>query len=543
MEYTVTVRRLVRLPALIVAALVMPTGAAAEDVLFEEGLAAWEAGEYAIAYDKLIEYRNGPYDRRPEVDYILGTSGCRMPERHAWGHDVLDWMLYAYPLTEDSRATIADERDRCKDEVMAGRTLRGIDKIVEERAATMTGFSDQFAWATEESDPITAYPLRRTRSISEEKLAARLIPLTDLAGAEALAASLRPSARVLIHEHFLLIGDDGHSEEDLVSIGQTLEAFLRFLLGNYDIQPPAWFITVHLLPSPNDVRKLALKIHGLDASRRTVSYAFLEDASVAGAAQGDAAGVIMHELFHLLVRARFGDIPQWLDEGIGALYEAPGRRADDYFGLPNWRGRVLEELWSERPTINELIRSEWFLLDDPTAVPSTKEVRTGGRPESDNERRQAAMMAMARYFALYLDQRGELDKVFKGLRDRGFGELNGSARAHAVAIVESTLGRTVADIDQDFTLWFRSGGPALSREARQPLASVDADHGDGKAYVTRASVNVRAGPSTNHDIVSTLEKGTRVVVFGEREEWFEVRLPDDTQAYIHGDYLEPVAAP
>ena len=536
-----SIRHLIALSVLLVSALgAFPVTA---DTLFDEGLAAWDAGEYSLAYDKLIEYRKGPYGRRPEVDYMLGTSGCRMPERHAWGHDVLDWMLYAYPLTDESRATVVDERDRCREEIMSGRTLRGIDKIVEERAAAMTGFGEQFDWAIEEQQPITAYPLRRTRSIKAEKLAARLVPLTDIAGAESLAASLRSKARVLVHEHFLLISDVSDSAEDLIPVGQALDAYLDFLGRFYGIEPPPYFITVHLLESPKDVRKLALNVHGLDASRETVSYTYLDDASVAGAVSGDAAGVIQHELFHLLMRERFGDIPLWLDEGIAGLYEVSGRRGDDYFGLPNWRGRVLEELWGDRPTIDELIRSEWYLLDDPNAVQSTNEVRTGGRPDGDNEMRQAAMMAMARYFAMYLDQRDELSKVFVALRDRGFDELNGSARAHAVALVEDTLGRPVAEIDQDFSLWFRSGGPALAKEARQPLSSVEAEDGGGNAYVTSASVNVRAGPSTNSDVVTTLGKGTRVAVFGEREEWFEVRLPDGTQAYIHGDYLEPAAAP
>jgi hypothetical protein len=38
-----------------------------------------------------------------------------------------------------------------------------------------------------------------------------------------------------------------------------------------------------------------------------------------------------------------------------------------YWGVDDWRGEVLRQLWDEhKPTLEELIRSEWYLLDDPS---------------------------------------------------------------------------------------------------------------------------------------------------------------------------------
>ena len=112
-----------------------------------------------------------------------------------------------------------------------------------------------------------------------------------------------------------------------------------------------------------EVKQLAERRHGLDVSSATIGYAFVEDASIVAAVPTTAAGTVLHELFHLLVRSNFGDVPQWLDEGIAGLYEVSGRRGDVYFGLENWRRKVLETTWDVRPDLAELIRAEWFLFD------------------------------------------------------------------------------------------------------------------------------------------------------------------------------------
>lgn len=70
-------------------------------------------------------------------------------------------------------------------------------------------------------------------------------------------------------------------------------------------------------------------------------------------------------------------------------------------------------------------------------------------------RKQAAMMATARYAALYLQERGQLVDVYRAVRDRGFDELAGPAPDHAVALVEAALGQPIEAIDAAFVAWFR----------------------------------------------------------------------------------------
>ncbi len=506
--------------------------------LYDRGRAAWSAGDYPGALTALLTFRQEPYGRRPDVDYMLGTSGCRVAERVTWGRDVLDWMLYAYALTYQSRVHVSRERDRCRDVELA-RLDGDLTQIVEERAAGMTGFGKTFYWAAREEQPVASYPIRRKREMAKEELLARRIPVGEEAAAVALARSLSPDGRALVHEHFLLVSEAGHEPSDLRAIGRTLNRYIGFLEASYGMVPPAHYLAVYLVKSHYDVSEMAERMHGLDVSRATVGYAFVDDASVVAAVPEQAAGTVLHELFHLLVRERFGDVPQWLDEGMAALYEVSGRNGDRYFGLPNWRGRVLDELWDVRPDIGTLIRTEWFLFDDPEQARSLGE---DGQPANIflsvlEGKRQAATMATARYFALYLEQRGELAPVFKAMRDQGFSTLEGDARDHAVGLVEATLGRDAATLDAEFADWFLSGQAQRPRDGLTPVAY------GAPLYDATADVNVRTGPSTAYSKITLLRRGTQVAVFDEQDGWYELRLADGTVAFVSADYLAQSGKP
>jgi len=533
------VKRLVLLLLLCLAA----PGARA-DTLYESGREAWRAGRYAEAHATLLEFRRLPYGRRADVDFMLGTAACRLPARRDWGHGVLDWMLYGYALTVDSRAVVVRERDRCRDRLLADLAVGTLEAIVEERAAGMTGYGKTFYWAEQEKQPLGSYPIRRIRAMARAELLARLVPVGDRTRALALAGELQPRGRPLVHDRFLLLSGAGHGEADLRAIGQTLERYVRFLEAAFDIRPPAHYLTVHLMAEPYSVRQLADRLHGLDVSPATVGYAFVDDASVVAAVPGPAAGTVLHELFHLLVREGFGDIPQWLDEGIAALYEVSGRRGDAYFGLPNWRGRVLEQLWRDRPSVEELIRTEWFLFDDPGQA---RLLARGQRlPESFYDeragRRQAANMAMARYFVLYLDGRGELQTVYRALRDRDFAQPVDDARAEAVRLVEAALGRSVATLDREFVAWFRAGVQVPPVRPVPPAASPNAlpNARAAATHVATAGLNVRTGPGIAFSRMAGLARGDPVVVVGVRDGWSELALPGGATGFVASRYLVPI---
>ncbi|NVK42537.1 MAG: SH3 domain-containing protein [Oceanospirillaceae bacterium] len=498
-------------------------------VSLQEATLAWQAHRYQDAYGLLSQLRERPYGRQPVSDFMLATSGCRLDSvKRDYGHRLLDWMLYAYALSQPSRELVAAERDLCRklDLALGGITPGNIE---ERRSAGMRGYGKSFYWAGQDQ-PVSSYPMRRLRPISREELQRRQVPVGDAKQALALAESLAPGQRYLVEERLLIIGTRDHSDDDLKRVGQTLSRYLRFLERQYGVALPDYYLRIHLAGAPGEVRELAERLHGLDVSRATIGYAFVEDGAVVGFVPQSAAGTLLHELFHLLVRSNFGDIPQWLDEGVASLYEVSGRRGDEYFGLENWRRKVLDSQWHLRPTVAELIGSEWFLFDDPNQVRAFREEADyEGYHDHREGAKQAAMMATARYFALYLEQQNRLAPVYRAVRDGGLPSAGQSPREHTITLVESVLQQPIEVIDQNFVAWYRQDGRQSLRVSRE----------GGELFSATTGVSVRNGPGTAFDRLMIIPKDTIVAVHGRDGVWREVRLSDGNRAYIHSDYLVP----
>ena len=209
------------------------------------------------------------------------------------------------------------------------------------------------------------------------------------------------------------------------------------------IRPPASFITVYMVPNPNELHALADKIHGLDVSRGTLGYAFQNDASVLAVVDGVGVGTVLHEVFHLAVRSSYGAIPQWMDEGMASLYETCTRVGDRFLGEPNWRALVFKEMGLNFVPLGQVIASPWF-SDEPGT--------SSDRRRSPDE--QAYMMAMARYFALYLQEQGQLKKVFDAYRGRKPASGFVPAATQAVQLVEGAVGLPIATIETQFRAWY-----------------------------------------------------------------------------------------
>ncbi len=143
-------------------------------------------------------------------------------------------------------------------------------------------------------------------------------------------------------------------------------------------------------------------------------------------------------------------------------------------------------------------------------------------------------MATSRYFALFLEQKGKLEPVFRALRDRGFNDLKGDARDHSVRLLEDVTNQTVDELDSEFADWFQSGRAENITDLR------NLDTAGGTVYAANANVNIRTGPDTYYSIKTVLRRGNRVAVFGESEGWFQVRFSDGTTGFIFGRYLDTV---
>ena len=73
----------------------------------------------------------------------------------------------------------------------------------------------------------------------------------------------------------------------------------------------------------------------------------------------------------------------------------------------------------------------------------------------------------------------------------------------------------------------QTGNTSGGTVAREMVVTVTNDTG----------VNVRSGPSTDFDVISSLTNGTRVNVISESSGWYEVNLDGNKTGWVRSDFL------
>ena len=426
-------------------ALAAASQADAQSANYTRGRDNWLATRYPAAFPPLRLHRGEPYGRTAEVDYMLGTSGCRISGQRPWGARVLNYVLYSYALTSESRAQVQAQRDLCaakgKLAALPPEARQRLDRLV---PAGATARGKMFSF--DDDKTIAAYPARQTRALERAELERRLVAVGDPGKMETVLRSLAPAqARTRVTGRYAFVTTAGQTDAELDAIAAMLDRYVGFLQSEYGIRPPPHYLTLYLVEDIGDVQSVADSIHGLDVSPSTLGYAYQDDLSTVALIRGTQAGTLLHELFHLLVRGSFGDIPQWLDEGIAGLYEVSAARGGRQEGLPNWRGRVLRNGWSERPTLASIVSSPWFAFD------LTGQDNPGFVMPAE---RMALHLATARYFALFLQQRGQLGQVYRAFRERDPGAAEDPAKG-ALTLVEARLG-PMDGVQAEFDRWFQA---------------------------------------------------------------------------------------
>jgi hypothetical protein len=444
--------------------------------LFPLGKQAWERQDYQAAFGSLREFRERPYGRTLEVDYMLGTSACRISQQRTWGANVLQWISYAYELTPQGQAKIERELQLCRAEDTASPAPPSPDAG---RMVTAGVFSrgKSFHWLDQKT-AVTSYAPSHIREVTSSELSARLIRTNDKQGALRLASPISPRSKTFFSEHFLIVSESDHSSSQLRAASENFESFLSFLQNEYGLSPPLYFITIYLTPSLERMQRLARDLHGLRLDRATIGYSSLDDLSVLAVTPRTIYGTVLHELTHLLVRSNFGDIPPWLDEGLASLYESVIRKNGAYRGVPNWRGPILglfetnyedaDDLRRVVPSVARLVTTRWSSLYSAELL----DVNDYGAAAEKQALSQAAFFATARYFMLYLQYLGKLSEVYKAVSSySASAEFNGSPD-DVLKIIERILQQPVMVIETDFKEWLQVNGiidednPRFVRDSR-----------------------------------------------------------------------------
>lgn len=412
-------------------------------VWFEQIEALWMAQRYGEALPALKDYRRvAPYGRNEVVDYMIGTSACRVPGEEVLGQRMLQWVLAHYSLNAESREMVIAEQRRCPPSV---RMMPVSLSLVGVGPASTSGTRGKLYYYLNRGEdiPLANEPVEIHREIPLEELHARLFRPEQADSAVALVQGLLGERyRVAAYGPFVMASRN-HNSAQIERMAGGLARYMNFYADEYGMPRPPELITIYLTVEAGELLDVAERVHGIGISRNSLGYSFRDDLSMVGIVPGDGFGTLAHELFHLMVRRDFGDIPPWLDEGIAALYEVSETRPTGRIvGIRNWRGRVLRELWSMRPPVAALVEADWQAF----------EAQEGDGDPS----RQAANHATARYLMMYLQEQGTLAAVYKAFRAREALATSADPLPGALGVLEGAVGRPVDQLDRDFAAWFEA---------------------------------------------------------------------------------------
>ncbi len=196
---------------------------------------------------------------------------------------------------------------------------------------------------------------------------------------------LRGRFHVTVVRPFVVVGDGGRSQL------RRYTGFIRWvtdeLKRHYFSRDPSRILTVYLF---KDRRSYMVNARRLTGERPDTPYGFYSsrfDALIMNIKTG--GGTLSHELVHPFVEANFPDCPAWLNEGLGSLYEAVGRRKGKIWGFTNWR----------LPGLQRAIRKR--------AVPSFKHLTSRSQRQFYHQDR-GTNYSQSRYLVYYLQRRGLL---------------------------------------------------------------------------------------------------------------------------------------
>jgi len=126
---------------------------------------------------------------------------------------------------------------------------------------------------------------------------------------------------------------------------------------------------------------------------------------------GTGGGTLLHEMAHAMAEADYPDIPSWLNEGLGSLFEASmARRDGKVVGFTNWRLTGLQR------DIGKGTATKLAVLVKLSTAEFYGE-------------RSGANYACARYLMQYLQEKGKLEVFYARIRDGQDADAGAALRA------------------------------------------------------------------------------------------------------------------
>lgn len=399
----------------------------------------WRARKYEQVIPLLLAFRNQPGGRTWPVDYLVGTSECRVAGREKDGAAVLTYVLSNYRLPDSARSATEQEIQFCR---RPGSTIHS------EPPFFYVPVAGQVA-----SGPMVAgkggFEVARTE-VTTSTIKAIPVPINELKnrvfpadhGNQALQSAEKrlpgPSDGVVANGFVVVCHQ--RCDPSPMDVDNCLVQYKAPLQLEFDIKMPIDLVTVYLASDPHAVTDDASRLHGINLPLGTVAYSVYEDLSLVGIAPYGSCGSLAHELVHLSIRQNFGDSPPWMEEGLASEVAVAYPQAKDFKFSDSWRDDMLRKHWDLRPTVAQLLTMNWtnYAANDLSHVGKV-----------------ATVHAMAATFIRYLDAKKKLVPVYFALRDERFSPACGKIRSDE-SILQGQLGMNVAQIDDDFVKWFHA---------------------------------------------------------------------------------------
>ena len=137
-------------------------------------------------------------------------------------------------------------------------------------------------------------------------------------------------------------------------------------------------------------------------------------------------GTLVHELTHALIVYDFPAVPTWFNEGLASLHEQCYVRPERIVGAVNWRLPGLQQAIRDKKLrpLRELVTQRDFYGP-----------------------KRGLNYAQARYFVMYMQQRGVLKKFYEHFRDHHAGP------DADVKAVEHVFGSEIGKVESQFLRW------------------------------------------------------------------------------------------
>ncbi|MDP6379997.1 MAG: hypothetical protein QF662_01520 [Phycisphaerae bacterium] len=194
---------------------------------------------------------------------------------------------------------------------------------------------------------------------------------------------------------------------------------------------PKEAVTILLFKNDKSYRKWAKKLFG---DTRVSHFGYYRPGDrVMVMNIGTGTGTLVHEIVHALMAPDFPACPAWFSEGLGSLYEQCMVRPKGLEGLLNWR----------LPALLKALREG--------RLRSLKDLITKGDFRGATE---GLNYAQARYFCMYMQERGVLEKYYRLFRAGAGKDPTG------LKFVEEVFGKkSMKKVDKGYRDWLSSLKP------------------------------------------------------------------------------------